>query len=114
MGNAGQVRCEGGTQGCWVRQMQGFQIRGDQEAKLGFATPLVGERQEFDQDAAGLPFETGLQQGVEGVTLCVPREEPIAVDEVERCHRLAAQGMNDAALVHDLIVTTVKMGSPAG
>jgi len=112
--DAGRVVCEDDAQDRQVGQTSGLQIRGEPYREFGFAASLVGERQKFDHNAAGLPLGTSLQQGVEGVAVGVPWEEPVAVDEVEQRHQLSPQGVDGVAVVHYLIVAPIGISSPTG
>ena len=49
-------------------------------------------------------------QGIEGPPVGLAREQPVAIDEVEQRHGLAAQGMDDVVVVDDLVVPAVADG----
>ena len=68
----------------------------------------MGKREQVDGDAASLPLRKRGAQRLEGVAIRLPREEAVAVDEVEQRHRLAPQGVDDVVVVHDLIVSPAR------
>ena len=52
------------------------------------AAAIVGQGQQPDHAPAGGALIEGLEQRVEGAAAGVAREQLIAVDEVQQCHRL--------------------------
>lgn len=112
MRDGSRIGCEAGAQGGEIGQALGGEFDGQTFGELGLAAAVMGQREQVDGDAAGLPFRKRGAQGLEGVPVGCAREEPVAVDEVEQRHRLAPEGVDDVVVVDDLIVPSVRM-SPA-
>ncbi len=72
--------------------------------QFALAATLVSQGEEFDHGAAGLPLRQPLHEHVEGSSIGLARKEPVAIDEVQKRHRLATQRMNDMAIIDDLVV----------
>jgi hypothetical protein len=73
----------------------------------------VCERQKADHGAArGSLTESG-EQGVERKGVGAAGEELRAIDQIEQRHRLAAQRMDDMAIVDDMAMFAVWQRSPA-
>ena len=79
-------------------------VGGELIGQFALAAALVGQGQQLDHDAAGLPLRQPFQEGIEGSPIGLAREELVAIDEVEQRHRLAAQRMDDMPIVDDLVV----------
>jgi hypothetical protein len=69
----------------------------------------MSERQEIDGDPARLALRQGFPKRLEGEPIGLAWEEPVAIDEVEERHRLAAQRVDHVMVVHDLVVAAVRM-----
>ncbi len=72
------------------------------------------EREQADHDAASPLLGLLGLQGLEGAGIGGPREELVAVDEVEQRHRLAAQGVDDMMVVDHVAALAVRLRTPAG
>ncbi len=73
----------------------------------------MGECEQIDHDPAGLLVRQVFAQGVEGSAVSFTREQPIAIDQIEKRHRLAPQGMDHVTIIDDLVVLAVGMWPPA-
>ena len=113
VGQRGGIGREAGPQSGHVGQAAGLEIGGQLIGQLGLAAALVGQGEKIDHDAAGLPLRQPLQEHVEGSPIGLAREQLVAIDQVEQRHRLAAQRMDDMAVVDDLVVLAVGMRAPA-
>lgn len=71
------------------------------------------ERQKADHDAASGPLAQSGEQGVERQGVGTAGEELVAIDQVEQRHRLAAQGMDDMAIVDDMAMFAIGLWPPA-
>ena len=113
MRHAARIGSEVSAQERQVGEPVGVQLGGETLGEFGLATALMREREQVDHEAACLLLGQLLEEGVEGSAIGFAREEPVAVDEVEERHRLAAQGMDHVPVIDDLIVLAVRMRAPA-
>ena len=75
--------------------------------EIGFARPIMSERQQPDHGAAGLlPAVTGKQR-LKGTLIGAAWEQLLTIDEVEQGHWLAAQGVDDVPVIDDMTVFAV-------
>ena len=72
--------------------------------QFALASALMCHGEQFDHDAAGLPFGQTLHEMVEGSPIGFTRKELVTVDEVHQRHGLLAQGVDDMAVVDDLVM----------
>ena len=82
-------------------------------AEFCLAGAFVCERQKSDHGAAGGSLAESGEQGVERKGVGAAGEELVAIDQIEQRHRLAAQGMDDMAIVDDMAMFAVWLRSPA-
>ena len=71
------------------------------------------QRQKANHGAAGGSLAESGEQGVERKGVGAAGKELGAIDQIEQCHRLAAQGMDDMAIVDDMAMFAVRPCSPA-
>ena len=81
--------------------------------EFGLAAALMGECQEIDHQPAGWLLGEPVEQPVEGLPIGLAREELVAVDEVEQRHGFAPQGVDHMAIIDDMTVLAVGIGTPA-
>jgi hypothetical protein len=86
----------------------GREIGGEDGGEFGLAGAFMGDGEEFDHDPAGIPGRCLLEHVLECLAISVAREELAAVDEIEQSHRLAAQAVDDVAVVDDMAVPAVR------
>ena len=80
-------------------------------ASFPLASAIVGERQQIDHQATGFTFGELLDQAIEGVSIGVPGEQLVAVDQAQQGHGLAAQGVDDVPVVDDVAVLARRRGT---
>ena len=81
--------------------------------EFGLAGTIMGERQQPDHGAAR-PLLARLRQAApRRRAISVAREELLAIDQVEQRHRLAAQGVDDVAVIDDMAMLAVGVRRPA-
>jgi hypothetical protein len=73
----------------------------------------MGDGEDLDHGAAGGSLGGMFEQAFEGAAVGVAGEELGAIDEVQQRHRLAAQAVDDVAVVDDVPVLAVRLGAPA-
>ncbi|ESX66362.1 hypothetical protein X757_31785 [Mesorhizobium sp. LSHC414A00] len=83
-----------------IGHLAGVEGLGELLGKVALAASIMGQRQQLDHDLAGLPFRQ-------------PRDA-CHVDEIEKRHRLFAQGMDHVPIIDDLIVPPIGMSSASG
>src|SRR5450631_3515729 len=71
------------------------------------------ERQKPDHGAAGCSLAKFGKQGFERKGVGAAGKELGAIDQIEQCHRLAAQGVDDVAIVDDMAMLAVWLRSSA-
>ena len=108
-GRIGSKTC---LQGSHVGQLSGMQTGRKLLCQLAFAVALMSHGQELDHDTAGLTFCQMLDESVEGSPVCQARKQLVAIDESEERHRLAAERMDDMAVVDDLVVLARGISAP--
>ena len=89
------------------------EARVEDSGEFGLATPVVREGQEFDHQLACGFFARLLQHPVEGQPVGVTGKELVAVNEVQQRHRLAAQRVDDVAIIDDVTMLARGGGPPA-
>lgn len=104
VGQFGRIGREVGPQRGHVRQLPGLKRGGKFVGQFALAAPLVGERQQIDHEATGLPLRQPGQEHLEGAPVGVTGKELVSIDQAEQRHRLLAQRMDDMAVVHDLVM----------
>ena len=82
----------------------------DHVGELGLACAVMCERQQADHSAAGLPLAVLGQQRFECAGIGTAREQLIAIDKVEQCHRLLAQRVDDVTVVDHVTVLAAGLG----
>jgi hypothetical protein len=110
------VRCPSGgsvDQRLEVRQDAVVEGGLQHNAEFRLAGPFVSERQKTDHGAAGWSLADSSEQGVERKGVGAAGKQLVAIDQIEQRHRLAAQGMNDMAIVDDMAMLAVWLRSPA-
>ena len=85
-----------------VRQHAGVEAVVEGGGELGLAGALVGEQQQRHHGLAGRLGWPGLDQPLPGAPVGGAGKQLVAVDQVEQRHRLAAQRMDDVAVVDDV------------
>ena len=85
-----------------IRQPAGIEFRRDRIGQLGFAGAVVGEREQSHHGAARPLLADAGEKGLERAGVGGAREQLIAVDQIEQCHRLPAQRVDDVPVVDDL------------
>ncbi len=88
-----RVRAEDGSQGHQVGQFAGVERSGKLLGQFTLATTIMSQGQQLDGDLASLPVRQLLDESVESPSVFRPREELVAIDQVEKRHRLFAQGI---------------------
>lgn len=96
-----------------VGQSAGVRIGRELIGEFGLAAALMSKREEIDHDPAGLFVRQALAQSVEGSPIALPRKQPVPIDQIEKRHWLAPQGMDHVPIIDDLIVLAIGMRSPA-
>lgn len=76
-------RTEEPSQGGDIRQVAGIEDLGKLLGKLTLADAVMGQRQEFDHGLASLLVGQFLEETIEGASILLPREELVAVNEME-------------------------------
>jgi hypothetical protein len=89
MWRAGAGRRELRLQGIQVRPFPGSEDQFQLVGQFSLASPLMGECEQTDHDAAGNARRFGGDQSVPSIAERCAREQLIAVDQVEQCMRLA-------------------------
>ena len=83
------------------------------DAEFRLAGTFVCERQKTNHGAARWSLADSSEQSVERKGVGAARKELVAIDQIEQRHWLAAQGMNDMAIVDDMAMFAVRQRSPA-
>ena len=81
--------------------------------EFGLAGAVMGQRQQPDHGAACPLLAVACQQRFEGALIGAAREQLLAIDQVEQRHRLAAQGVNDVAVIDDVAALAAGMRAAA-
>src|ERR1019366_6039821 len=79
------------AQGRHIWQLVRSEITVEDQGEFGLTAAIMGERQEGDHDPARLFFGKLFEQPVKRSPIGVTREELVAVNKVEKRHRLTPQ-----------------------
>jgi hypothetical protein len=96
-----------------VGQPAGVEIDLDRVSELSLAGAVMRERKQADHDPTSSLFGLSGQQRLERAGIGPAREQLIAVDQIEQCHRLLAQCMDDVMVVDHMTVLAAGLGRPA-
>ena len=66
------------------------------------AGAIVRQCQQTDHGATGIARRLRGNQPVPGMTVCITREQLIAVDQMQQRHWLATQGMDDVTIINHM------------
>ena len=96
-------------------QAAGVQFGLECLGKLCLAGVIMRQRQQFNGDFAGDFVGSLGYQDIEGPRIGRPGEKLIAIDQVAQRHRLAAQGVDDVAIINDVsMLATGRLRPAAG
>src|SRR5258705_5261470 len=109
VGNGGWMRREASAEGLKIGQSASIEFGVDGLGELGLAGTIVSKRQQPDHSAACLLLAVTGQQRFEGALIGAAREELLTIDQVEQGHWLAAQGMDDVAVIDHMAVLAAGM-----
>jgi len=101
-GYRGRIGSEQCVQALHVRQRSRIQTDLKLVGEFCFASAIMRKRQQFDHQLASLFLRHALDQALEGLPVCLPREELIAINQTHQRHGFASQRMNDMPIVDDL------------
>ena len=95
-----------------VRQLAGIESGLDRIGEFGLTGAVMGERQQAHHGAAGELVALAGEQRLEGARVGTAWEQLIAIDQVEKRHRLPAQRMDDVAVVDDVSMFAAALRRP--
>src|SRR5437763_8740182 len=93
VGNSGRYGSKASAERVEIGQSSAIELGINGLSELGFAGPIMSERQQSDYRAAGLLFAVTGQQRLKGAPVGAAGEE--LLDQIEQSHGLATQGMDD-------------------
>ena len=99
-GEVGAGRGEPRFEQVRVRQASATEDRAQLGRQFSFAATLVRQSEQTDHDPTGVARRYGANQCVPSLAELGAREELIAVDQIKQCVRLAAQRVDDVAIIH--------------
>lgn len=76
-------------------------------------TPFMGQSENINGEFAGRLNGQRGHGGIVKLAISIARKELIAVDQTGKCHRLASQGMDHMAVVHDVAAPAVTVSPTA-
>ncbi len=114
IGQVALAGLEAGLEDVGVGQAAGGEIGSNERGEFGLAGLVMGEAEVADDVPAGLPAGQRLAEGGPGIGVFAAGEDAVAVDRGGEGLRLAAQGMDDVAVVNAVGPEAVVVGAQAG